>query len=211
MLNELKKSRIIAVVRGCSHEEVIELGKALAKAGVKFMEITAETPKVMSLIERVADELKNEIFIGAGTVLDKETARAAILSGASYIVSPILDVETIKITKRYGRMAISGAMTPTEILKAYEHGADAVKVFPSGVLGSGFIKDLKGPLPHIPLVATGGITLSNVDEYFKAGVLAVGLGGDLINKGRIKNREFQKITDHAKKYVDVVNKHSDFF
>ncbi|MGG0510579.1 bifunctional 4-hydroxy-2-oxoglutarate aldolase/2-dehydro-3-deoxy-phosphogluconate aldolase [Priestia megaterium] len=209
MINILKKSGIIAVVRGSTHQEVIEIGKALAEGGVKFMEITVETPKAMSLIERVSDELQSEIFIGAGTVLDPETARAAILSGASYIVSPTLNVETIKITKRYGKVSIPGAMTPTEILKAYEHGADAVKVFPSGILGSQFIKDLKGPLSHIPLIATGGITLSNIEQYFKAGVLAVGIGNTLVNKDMIKDRQFEALAYHAKKHVEIISRYTN--
>lgn len=204
MLTDMKRSGIIAVIRGISQEQVVDLGKALAIGGVKFMEITVETPKAMSVIEKASDTFKNELIIGAGTVLDPETARLAILAGAEYIVSPTFNEETIKITKRYGKVSIPGAMTPTEILKAYELGADAVKVFPSQGLGPNYVKDLKGPLPHIPLIATGGIDLKNIAEYFKAGVIAVGVGGALINKKMINSGRYEEITTLSKKYVNLI-------
>lgn len=205
-LSFIKENKLMAVVRGSNPEKVVKLGQALYEGGVKIIEITAETPKVMKLIEIVKEELSGKMYIGVGTVLDPETARNAILAGADFVVSPTLNLETIKMTKRYGKISIPGAMTPTEILTAYEAGADAVKVFPSGVLGPNFLKDIKGPLPHIPLVATGGIDKTNIANYVKAGAVGIGLGGALVDKKAIKEDDYQLITENAKEFVNIISK-----
>ena len=170
---------IVAVIRGVPAERVPDVARALRNGGVRTLEVTVGTPKAMALIERLADELGSDVLVGAGTVLDAETARAAILSGARFIFSPTVHAPTIAATKRYGVVSIPGAMTPTEIVNAYECGADLIKVFPAGVLGPQFFRDVRGPLPHIPLMPTGGVDASNIAAYVQAGAVAFGVGGGL--------------------------------
>ncbi|PLS17709.1 2-dehydro-3-deoxyphosphogluconate aldolase [Bacillus sp. M6-12] len=181
LVEQITENGIVAVIRGASPEKIVSIAKALKNGGVKTLEITVETPKVLSLIENVSAELGDEVIVGAGTVLDPETARAAIMAGARFIFSPTVNPETIKMAKRYGVVSIPGALTPTEILTAYENGADMIKVFPANVFGPGYFKDLKGPMPHIPLMPTGGIDADNVGAYIKNGAVAAGVGSSLVN------------------------------
>jgi 2-dehydro-3-deoxyphosphogluconate aldolase / (4S)-4-hydroxy-2-oxoglutarate aldolase len=207
-MNTLQKiidSGIVAVIRGASPDKILPVAHALQKGGVTTFEITVETPKVLSLIEQVRDELGDKVVVGAGTVLDSETARAAIMAGAQFVFSPTVDPQTIQLTKRYGVVSIPGAMTPTEILNAYQHGADVVKVFPAYVLGPGFLKDVRAPLPQIPLMPTGGINLSNAADYIKAGAVAIGLGGSLVSfKENMDEAYLASLTETAQKFVEVV-------
>lgn len=181
LLEQIKQNGIVAIIRGAKPENILPIAKALRDGGIKTLEITVETPKVLTLIEQVASEMGDEVIVGAGTVLDPETARAAIMAGAKFIFSPTVNVETIKLTKRYGVISIPGALTPTEILTAYEHGADVIKVFPASAFGPRYLKDIHGPLPHIPLMPTGGVDLGNLAEYIRAGAVAVGIGSNLVN------------------------------
>ncbi|HLO12923.1 MAG TPA: bifunctional 4-hydroxy-2-oxoglutarate aldolase/2-dehydro-3-deoxy-phosphogluconate aldolase [Pseudoneobacillus sp.] len=207
LLNQIKENGIVAVIRGANAKNILSVARALHDGGIKTLEITVETPKVLSLIEQVSYELGEDSIVGAGTVLDPETARAAIMAGAKFIFSPTVNTETIKIAKRYGVVSIPGALTPTEILTAYEHGADLIKVFPANVFGPKYLKDIHGPLPHIPLMPTGGVDLSNVGDYIRAGAVAVGLGNSLVNMKNEINEEYLKnITDVAKQFVDEVKK-----
>ncbi|MCL7748260.1 bifunctional 4-hydroxy-2-oxoglutarate aldolase/2-dehydro-3-deoxy-phosphogluconate aldolase [Halalkalibacter alkaliphilus] len=204
LLEQITESGIVAVIRGSKPENIVAIGKALREGGVKALEITVETPRAMSIIEKVAVELENEdVIVGAGTVLDPETARAAILSGARFVFSPTVNVETIKMSKRYGVLSIPGAFTPTEILTAYENGADLIKVFPANAVGPSYIKNIKGPLPHIPLMVTGGIDLANAADYIKAGAVGLGVGSTLV-PATINEEALQSITDKAKKFVETV-------
>ncbi|KHF38946.1 bifunctional 4-hydroxy-2-oxoglutarate aldolase/2-dehydro-3-deoxy-phosphogluconate aldolase [Halalkalibacter okhensis] len=207
LLGRIKDSGVVAVIRGSQPENIVEISKALSRGGVKALEITVETPKVLSLIEQVSDELGDDVIVGAGTVLDPETARAAIMAGSKFIFSPTVNPETIKLTKRYGVVSIAGALTPTEILTAYENGADVIKVFPANVFGPKYLKDLKGPLPQIPLMPTGGIEISNIGEYIKAGAVAAGAGSSLINT-RIPLTEayLKEIEETASNFVKEVEK-----
>lgn len=203
-LERLKKSKLVAVIRGAQPEQVIPIAQALKEGGIISLEITADTPKVCSVIEEVKETFGNDIIVGAGTVLDPETARAAIMAGAEFIFSPTVNVETIKMAKRYGVISIPGALTPTEILTAYEHGADLIKVFPAGAMGAGYFKDLKGPLPHIPLMPTGGISLDNITEYFKAGAAAAGLGSALVNPANLHTEEsYKELTKKAQAFSET--------
>lgn len=181
LVEQITENGIVAVIRGASPENIVSIAKALKKGGVKTLEITVETPKVLSLIESVSAELGDEVIVGAGTVLDPETARAAIMAGARFIFSPTVNPETIKMAKRYGIVSIPGALTPTEILTAYENGADIIKVFPANVFGPGYIKDIHGPMPHIPLMPTGGLDVDNVGAYINNGAVAAGIGSSLVN------------------------------
>lgn len=207
-LEELKNGKLVAVIRGASQEQIIPIAQALKDGGIRALEITVETPKVCQLIEKVKDEFGDEVIAGAGTVLDPETARAAILSGAEFIFSPTVNADTIKVTKRYGVISIPGALTPTEILTAYEQGADMIKVFPADAFGPSYLKHIKGPLPHIPLMPTGGVGLENLANYLQAGAVAVGLGGSLVSPAQLSSdRDYQELTERAMRFVNVVNEH----
>ncbi|KHF39419.1 bifunctional 4-hydroxy-2-oxoglutarate aldolase/2-dehydro-3-deoxy-phosphogluconate aldolase [Halalkalibacter okhensis] len=204
LLQEIKDSGVVAIIRGATVDTIVPISRALRDGGVKTLEITVETPKVLSLIEKVSTEL-TDVIVGAGTVLDPETARAAIMSGAKFVFSPTVNPETIRMTKRYGVVCISGALTPTEILTAYESGADVIKVFPANVFGPSYLKDVHGPLPHIPLMPTGGINVSNLADYIKAGAVAVGLGSALVNTKLDMNEEnLAALTRKSKEFVRAV-------
>lgn len=210
LLEKIKGNGIAAVIRGAEPENIVSIAKALKDGGVKTLEITVETPRVLELIERVSREMGDEVIVGAGTVLDPETARAAIMAGAKFIFSPTVNVETIKITKRYGVISIPGALTPTEILTAYESGADIIKVFPANVFGPSYLKDIHGPLPHIPLMPTGGLDVHNVGEYIKAGAVAAGIGSSLVNtKKTMDNQYFIELEEKAAQFVEAVRKAKD--
>jgi 2-dehydro-3-deoxyphosphogluconate aldolase / (4S)-4-hydroxy-2-oxoglutarate aldolase len=204
-LEQIKENGVVAIIRGAKPENILSIARALRDGGVRTLEITVETPKVLSLIEQVSSEMGDEVIVGAGTVLDPETARAAIMAGAKFVFSPTVNIETIRMTKRYGVISIPGALTPTEILTAYENGADVIKVFPAHVFGPSYMKDLKGPLPHIPLMPTGGINLENLAAYIGAGAVAVGIGSNLVNtKKPIDEAALTLLRETAGQYVETV-------
>ncbi|MGN8647460.1 bifunctional 4-hydroxy-2-oxoglutarate aldolase/2-dehydro-3-deoxy-phosphogluconate aldolase [Gracilibacillus sp. HCP3S3_G5_1] len=207
VLQRMLDSGIVAVIRKTTPDTIIPIAKALREGGVTSLEITVETPKVLTLIEKVKDELGDEVLVGAGTVLDAETARAALMAGASFIFSPTVRAETIEMTKRYGAVSVAGAFTPTEILTAYEKGADMIKVFPASVIGPGFFKDVKGPLPHIPLMPTGGVDVTNTTEYIEAGAVAVGAGSTLVKATDQLTADYlANLTNKAKEFIQAVEK-----
>lgn len=202
---QMKETGVIAVMRNMTPDTILPVAKALKNGGVNILEITVETPKVLTLIEMVKDEFNHDVLVGAGTVLDAETARAALMAGASFIFSPTVRKETIEITKRYGAVSVAGAFTPTEIVTAYESGADMIKVFPSSVLGPKFFRDVRGPLPHIPLMPTGGVDVNNVADYIQAGAVAVGAGSTLV-KGvdEVTDPYLNELTTKATQFVNAV-------
>lgn len=208
MLNTLQKMtdhKLVAIVRGANPDDVMPIAEALYDGGIRLMEITMDTPRVETIISELNNAFSGEMLVGAGTVLDAESAKTAIEAGATFIISPTVNTETIKMTKRYGVVSIPGAMTPTEILTAYEHGADLVKVFSAQAMGPGYIKDVRGPLPYIPLMPTGGVNLLNVREYFEKGALAAGLGSSLVKTGSpLTDTYLQKITENAKQFIDAI-------
>jgi 2-dehydro-3-deoxyphosphogluconate aldolase / (4S)-4-hydroxy-2-oxoglutarate aldolase len=205
VIDFIKENPIVAVIREATPDNILPIVNALYQGGVKVVEITAETPKVMTMIEKVTDEMGDRVLVGAGTVLDPETARAAIMAGSKFIVSPSLNLETIKMTKRYGVVSIPGALTPTEILTAYEHGADVIKVFPANAFGPGYVKNIHGPFPTIPLMVTGGINPSNVNDYVDAGAIAVGVGSNLVSpKNLISEADYQTLTEKAREYTNTL-------
>lgn len=204
-LQRMMEHKLVAVIRGAKGEEILSIARALHEGGVHILEVTADTPQVNEWIQKINEEFGDQLIVGAGTVLDAETARAAVMAGARFIFSPTVDIETIQLTKRYGVVSIPGALTPTEILTAYEHGADMIKIFPAGTVGPNYIKDLHGPLPHIPLMPTGGVDLSNVREYFEKGAVAAGLGSALVNTKQVVNEESLKaITEKAQQFVESI-------
>lgn len=201
-MNKLKESGIVSIIRGSKPDDVLSIIQALLDGGVRAVEITADSPGVTRSIEAIRREFGEEMAVGVGTVLDPETARITIMSGASFVISPSVNVETIRLTKRYGAISIPGAFTPTEILTAYESGADIVKLFPARALGANFIKDVHGPLAHIPIMPTGGIGVDNMEEYFRAGAFAVGIGGSLVNgNNEMTKEELCQITARAKAFM----------
>ena len=203
-LKEIQESGIVAVIRKTNVETIIPLARALCEGGVRTLEITVETPGALKVIEKLANELEDAV-IGAGTVLDPETARAAIMAGAQFIFSPTVNTDTIKIAKRYNVVNVAGAMTPTEILTAFEHGSDIIKVFPANVLGPEYLKAVHGPLPQIPLMPTGGIDVDNTASYIKAGAVAVGVGSTLVDASKPVDEAYcQALTAKAKQFVSCV-------
>lgn len=204
---EIRERAVVAVIRGATLETILPIAGALKAGGVTALEITMETPNVLRLIEKVANEYNDQVLVGAGTVLDPETARAAILSGAKFIFSPTVNKKTVELTKRYGVISVPGAFTPTEILSAFEYGADLIKVFPANVVGPAYFKSLAGPLPQIPLMPTGGIDLDNAGQYIKAGAVAVGVGSTLVKaKPALTEEDLATLTFKASRFMDEVKK-----
>jgi len=205
ILNRMVSEGLIPVIRVSSAQEAMDVSDALKGGGVSFIEITMSVQGAMDVIKELAQKYKEEIIMGAGTVLDPETGRAALLAGAQFIVSPTLNLELIQLAHRYGAVVIPGAMTPTEILTAWNAGADLVKVFPAAQLGGPeYLKALRGPLPQILLVPTGGVNLQNAGAFIKAGATALGVGGELVDKKVLQEKQFQIISENARAFLKKI-------
>jgi 2-dehydro-3-deoxyphosphogluconate aldolase/(4S)-4-hydroxy-2-oxoglutarate aldolase len=203
LLERLMVSGVVAVVRAENAEQAKKIADACIKGGIAAIEITFPVPGAAEVIKELAAIYKPaELILGAGTVLDAETARLAILAGAQYIVCPSLNVETVKLCNRYQIPCMPGAQTIREIVEAMEAGADIIKVFPGETLGPSFVKAVKGPLPQAPLMPTGGVSLDNVTEWIKAGCVAVGVGGNLT--AGAKKGDYDSITEIGKQFVEKV-------
>jgi len=202
----VKEKCIVAVVRADSGgEDLVHVVEAVAKGGVHCIELTMTTPGALACIETASKKLKGaDAMLGVGTVLDSETCRMAILAGAQFVVSPALSIPVIQMARRYGVPVIAGAYTPTEILAAWDNGADMVKVFPANVGGPDYIKAIKGPLPQIPLVPTGGVEIDNIGDFLKAGSSAVGVGGNLVSKKLMAARDYDGLTRNACVFAEAV-------
>lgn len=197
---------IVAVVRTESKESGIKIVDAIKKGGIKAIEVTMTVPGAIDIIKEISESYKNEdILIGAGTVLDPETARACMLAGAQYIISPSLNIETLKICNRYRIPAIPGVMTVNEALEAMEYGAEILKLFPGSVFGPSVIKAFKGPLPQANFMPTGGVNIDNVKDWFEAGAVAIATGSNLTKGAKTGNYEL--VTQTAKKFVEEVAKY----
>ncbi len=206
ILELVERSGLIAVIRGMDPAVMRDIARALVAGGVRALEITMNSPQPLQMISQVRSLLEgSDTIIGAGTVLDSETARAAMLAGAQFIVAPNLNLEVIQTCRRYSCPVVPGAMTPTEMIRAWEAGADMVKVFPAGALGPGFVKDVKGPLPHIKIVPTGGIDLENAASYIRAGAAALGVGGGLVDSRTVAARDYGRLTERALAYRRVID------
>jgi len=203
ILETLKEAGALGIIRVRTAEDLVRIAKALYSGGLSCLEITMTTPGALRAIEEARGELP-DVVMGAGTVLDAPTARQAILSGAQFLVSPTVELDVIETAHRYGVPVIPGAMTPTEILAAWEAGADLVKVFPAEVLGPGFIKAVHGPLPQIPLVPTGGVTADNAGDYIRAGAALVCAGGWLVDRKAVAEGRFQVLTEKAQELISAV-------
>jgi 2-dehydro-3-deoxyphosphogluconate aldolase/(4S)-4-hydroxy-2-oxoglutarate aldolase len=205
VIQQIRDTGLIPVVRATSADEAMRAIDAIREGGVAVLEITMTVPGAVGVIEQVSKSYGNEALVGAGTVLDAETARTCILSGAQFIVSPALNLETIECCRRYGVAVMPGALTPTEVLQAWSAGADFVKVFPAGAVGGpSYLKALKAPFPQIELVPTGGVSLKTAADFIKAGASALGVGADLVDIKAIRDGQASVITERAKQFVEIV-------
>jgi 2-dehydro-3-deoxyphosphogluconate aldolase / (4S)-4-hydroxy-2-oxoglutarate aldolase len=196
---------VVPVIRAESADEAARVIDAIRAGGVSVLEITMTVPGAVGLIAEVARRVGNDAVVGAGTVLDAETARAVILAGARFVVSPALDLATIACCRRYGVPVAPGALTPTEVVAAWQAGADIVKVFPANAMGGpSYIKALKAPLPQIELCPTGGVSLETAADFIKAGASILGVGNDLVDLKALRAGQAQAITDKAKRFVEIV-------
>ncbi|MCE9603840.1 MAG: bifunctional 4-hydroxy-2-oxoglutarate aldolase/2-dehydro-3-deoxy-phosphogluconate aldolase [Planctomycetia bacterium] len=201
----LLSSGVVGIIRASDSSRLVDVAKALVAGGVDCLEVTFTVPKAHRVLEQVADALGNQVLLGAGTVLDPETCRIAILSGAEFIVSPGTNLDVIAMCRRYTKLALPGAMTPTEVIVAWQAGADFVKVFPCDVLGPNHIKALRGPLPQVRMIPTGGVTLETAADFIKAGACALGIGSSLVEPKAIAAGDWGRIESLAKQYVKIVS------
>ena len=195
---------IVAVIRAESPDLLVDVAEALVAGGVEVMEVTFTVPRVTQVLEKVASKLGSRILLGAGTVLDAETARTAILSGAEFIVAPSVNLDVIALCRRYSKLVMPGALTPTEVVTAWQAGADIVKIFPSELTGPKYLKALHGPLPQVRLMPTGGVNLETVEEFLKAGACALGIGGSLVDPKAVASGDLKKIESLARQYVEII-------
>ncbi|MEZ6139319.1 MAG: bifunctional 4-hydroxy-2-oxoglutarate aldolase/2-dehydro-3-deoxy-phosphogluconate aldolase [Zavarzinella sp.] len=203
-LQLIEQHKIVAVVRAPQPDQLVEVLHALAAGGIRVAEVTFTVPDADQVIRAAKKQLGEKILIGAGTILDTETARIAIMAGAEFLVSPTVNVDVIALAHRYDRAIMPGAFTPTEILAAWEAGADIVKVFPAECLGPKFFKAMRGPLPQIKLMPTGGVDLTTAGDFLAAGACALGIGSQLVDPHMIAKSDFTGLTELAKKYVKAV-------
>jgi 2-dehydro-3-deoxyphosphogluconate aldolase/(4S)-4-hydroxy-2-oxoglutarate aldolase len=205
IIQQIVETGVIPVVRAASADEAMRAIDAIKEGGISVLEITMTVPGAVRVIEEVAARYGSEALVGAGTVLDAETARACILAGAEFIVSPALNLKTIALCRRYGKVVMPGALTPTEVLAAWQAGADFVKVFPcDSVGGAKYIKSLKAPLPQIQVVPTGGVTLQTAADFIKAGASALGIGTDLVDVKALREGQGNLITERARRFIEIV-------
>jgi 2-dehydro-3-deoxyphosphogluconate aldolase/(4S)-4-hydroxy-2-oxoglutarate aldolase len=207
ILSFIKDVGIVPVIRTNSAESAVKAVEALYRGGIRAAEITMTVPGALRALEKVADAFGDKLVLGAGTVLDPETARACMLAGAQFFVTPNLRPSTIEMARRYSKVIMPGALTPTEVLTAWEAGADIVKIFPAGNAGGAkYIKALKGPFPHIEMIPTGGVNLETAGEFLKAGACAVAVGGELVDAQSIKEDRYDAIEGKAKQYLEAIAK-----
>ncbi len=206
VLERIKSIGIIPVVRASSGDEALQAVEAIKAGGLSVLEITMTVPGAVGIIEKIADRYGDEVLVGAGTVLDAETARDCLQAGAQFVVSPALNLETIAFCRNAGCAVFPGALTPTEVVTAWSAGADMVKVFPCGAMGgASYIKSLKAPLPQIELVPTGGVSLSTAASFIQAGASAIGVGADLVDLKAIRAGESERITGTTRAYIEAVS------
>ena len=203
-LRRIKETGIVAVVRAESADQAMNIVEALKKGGLEAIEITMTVPGAVDVIKEVTDNYSSdEVLVGAGSVLDAETARTCILAGAEYIVGPALDEEMVKICNSYQKVVMPGAMSVTEVKKAMDFGADIVKIFPASLFGPKIVKAINGPIPQAPLLPTGGVNLDNVKDWIKAGSFAVGAGSSLT--AGAEEGDFEQVTENARNFITRIN------
>jgi 2-dehydro-3-deoxyphosphogluconate aldolase/(4S)-4-hydroxy-2-oxoglutarate aldolase len=206
VLRRISEVGIVPVVRAASAMEAIQVVEAIRAGGLDILEITMTVPGAVKVIEEVANRYGDDVVVGAGTVLDPETARACILAGARFVVSPALNINTIELCRSESIPVFPGALTPTEVVTAWQAGANAVKVFPCGAVGGAkYLVSLKAPLPQIELIPTGGVSLATAASFITAGAFALGVGADLVDLGAIRSGEPEKVTQSARAYIEAVS------
>ncbi|TJY38269.1 bifunctional 4-hydroxy-2-oxoglutarate aldolase/2-dehydro-3-deoxy-phosphogluconate aldolase [Cohnella pontilimi] len=204
LLTSLTKQKIVAIVRGIPEDKADATVQALFEGGIVFLEVTMNTDGALGMISRFRERYEGRMRIGSGTVLDLAQAQEAAAAGVEYLISPNLDEEVVRYGVEHGLDVWPGTMTPTEIVRAYRAGASAVKVFPLGSLGVNYLKEIRAPLDHIPMVATGGVNLQNIRSVLDAGAVAVGLGGNLVDKKLISEGKFEELRRLAQAFTDEV-------
>ena len=207
ILERIHAVGLVPVLRATSAQQALTIAGAILAGGVTVLEVTMTVPGALQVIEQLVKHHGDNLLVGAGTVLDAETARICLLAGAEFIVSPALELRTIELCRRYSVPVMPGALTPTEIVTAWQAGADVVKVFPaSAVGGAKYLKALQGPLPQIQVIPTGGVSLSTAEEFLEAGAFALGVGGDLVDAKAAAEGRTEVITESARKYMTIVGK-----
>jgi len=203
--DRLLETGVVGILRGVPADPTVDVADALVSGGVDTIEVTADTDGALDTIDRLRDAFdRSELVVGAGTVLDAETAGAALRAGAEFVVTPSFDPGVVETCNRYGAVVVPGVMTPSEAVAAYEAGADALKVFPASTLGPGHIRSLKGPLPQLPLVPTGGVSLDNVTAFIEAGADGVGVGSSLVDSDAVAAEDYGALTDRAASFRSAV-------
>lgn len=201
-LSRIKEKKIVSIIRNVKKNDVLKIADVLKESGIEALEITLNTPNALESIEELTKKFGDKLIIGAGSVLDEETARISILKGAKFILSPTLNVKVIEVAKRYGVVSVPGTFTPTEILTAYEHGADIVKVFP--IPYPKYIKDIHGPLAQIPLMAVGGVNNENARDFIEQGAAALGIGSSLVSSKKVDEKYLYELSIKAKNLVQSI-------
>jgi 2-dehydro-3-deoxyphosphogluconate aldolase/(4S)-4-hydroxy-2-oxoglutarate aldolase len=204
-LGKIREVGLVPIVRAPSAEDALLAAEAIVAGNIGILEITMTVPNAIQVIEKVADKFGDKLLLGAGTILDTETGRAALLAGAEFIVTPALNLQVIELARRYSKPIMPGALTPTEVVTAWQAGADIVKIFPCGPVGGPkYIKALKGPFPQIELIPTGGVNLETTPDFIKAGAAAVAVGGELVDLKALREGKFEVITANARLYLEAV-------
>lgn len=192
---------LVAIIRAPSGEQLVQVAEALLAGGIDVLEVTFTVPGILDILKEIRAALGDRVLLGAGTVLDPETARAAILAGAEFIVTPTVNLDVIRMCHRYDKLVMAGAFTPTEILTAWDAGADIVKLFPADIGGPSYLKTIHGPLPQVRLLPTGGVNLNTLKDFVDAGACAVGLGSALVEKAALANGDMMRVQTQAAAFV----------
>lgn len=204
LMDGIYRCGVVSIIRGIAKEEITETVQALYDGGVTAVEITLNTAGALEMIEQTRARFDGKMYVGAGTVLDAQTAREAIAAGADFVLSPIFDPATVEMCLTYGKLPVPGVMTPTEAIAAWRIGAPILKIFPAGALGARYFKDIKGPLPQLELMAVGGVSLENAAEFIRCGAHSLGIGSELVNPKRTAAGQFNEITEVAAQFVQAV-------
>ena len=203
--NKILEIGIVPVVRAASAQQAMQAAEAVCAGGIPIVEITMTVPGAIDVIAQLTKSMGKDVLIGAGTVLDAGAAQSCIDAGAQFLVSPGFDLATVQFAKRQGKLMMAGALTPTEVIAAWKAGSDFVKIFPCGTVGGAkYIKALKGPLPQVPMIPTGGVNLNTAADFIQAGSAALGIGGELVSAAALKSGNVNTITEAARRYVAIV-------
>lgn len=203
VVRTIEETGIVAIVRGTKPEKIVKVAEALYAGGLRAIEVTCNTSGYLNMIEVLSNQMKGRMIIGAGTVITPSAAQTVIDAGAEFILAPNLDADVIRVANQYGKIAVPGVATPTEMVQAYKLGCEVLKFFPAGALGPKYLKDVLGPLNHMKFMPVGGISLQNIPEFIKAGAHSFGVGGELVDKQAIADDNYELITQKAQQFIKV--------